>query len=80
MSTYLCTVSYFSLDQLYQVFRTTAVQDKIALLLRHYRQFLTVLEHDWKLLNEDYGNAEQRKNEAVNTIYENLKRIVGNPG
>jgi len=62
MSTYLCTLSYFSLDQLYQIFKMTAINEKVALLIRYYKQFLTVLEHDWKLLNEDYGNADQRKN------------------
>lgn len=37
MTGYLCTLSYFSQDQLYQVFRETSVPEKTALLLKYYR-------------------------------------------
>jgi hypothetical protein len=44
MSGYLCTLSYFSQDQLYQVFKEVAIQDKITLLLRYYRDYFKVLD------------------------------------
>lgn len=50
MSGYLCTLSYFSQDQLYQVFRLASIQDKIALLLRYYRDYFKVLNENWNKL------------------------------
>jgi hypothetical protein len=50
MSGYLCTLSYFSQDQLFQVFRETSVPEKTALLLRYYREYFKVLDESWSVL------------------------------
>lgn len=80
MSGYLCTLSYFSQDQLYQVFRLASIQDKISLLLRYYRDYYKVLSENWNKLTGLEGDEKNRKKEAVFTVYENMKRIVGNTG
>lgn len=80
MSGYLASLSYFSQDQIYQVFRMTNTQEKISLLLRYYRVYIKVLEESWNRLNNPNGDEEDRKKEALYTVYENMKRIVGNPG
>lgn len=48
----------------------TAINDKIALLLRYYRDYFKVLEENWAALS---GNTKEddkaRRKEAVSTIY-----------
>lgn len=76
---YLCTLSYFSQDQLYQVFRETSVPEKTALLLKYYREYSRVLDENWAVLSTR-EESKVRQREALYTVYENMKRIVGNPG
>ena len=44
MTGYLCTLSFFSQDKLYTIFKTANLQDRIPLLLSCYREYLDVLE------------------------------------
>jgi len=40
---------------------------------------VAVLEAEWKGLSVQTNN-ESREKEAITTVYENMKRIIGNPG
>lgn len=79
MTGYLCTLSYFSQDRLYTIFKTASLQERIPLLLNCYREYLDVLEEKWKGLSSQAA-PETRHKEAVFTVYEQMKRLVGNPG
>lgn len=50
MTGYLCTLSYFSKDQLYQIFKLTDLHEKIILLIRYYSNFIRVLNENWNNL------------------------------
>ena len=77
---YLTTNSYFSQDTLYRLFSTTAIEEKIKLLLRCYQEYHSVLEEEWKQMSHSQANMEERQKEAVETVYDTMKRMVGNPG
>ena len=79
MTGYLCTLSFFSIDRLYTIFKTANLQERIPLLLACYKEYLEVLEENWKGLSSQAG-PEQREKDAVFTIYEQMKKLVGNPG
>lgn len=79
MTGYLCTLSFFSQDRLYTIFKTANLQERIPLLLSCYREYLDMLEERWKELSSQAA-PESRHKEAVFTIYEQMKRLVGNPG
>jgi hypothetical protein len=55
MTGYLCTLSYFSQDRLYTIFKTAALQERIPMLLRCYREYHSVLEEQWKGLSSQGG-------------------------
>lgn len=79
MTGYLCTLSFFSQDKLYTVFKTAPLAERIPLLLSCYKEYLEVLEEKWKNLSTQAA-PETRQKEAVYTVYEEMKRLVGNPG
>ena len=79
MTGYLCTLSFFSQDRLYTIFKTAPLVERIPLLLSCYREYLEVLEEKWKGFSSQAA-PEARQKEAVYTVYEEMKRLVGNPG
>ena len=76
---YLCTLSYFSADKIYSIFKLTVLQDRLPILVKYYREYVNILETEWKGLSVQTTN-ETREKEAILTVYENMKRIIGNPG
>lgn len=76
---YLCTLSYFSADKIYNIFKLTMLQDRLPILVKYYRDYVNILETEWKGLSVQ-TTTETREKEAILTVYENMKRIIGNPG
>ena len=80
LSGYLNHSSYFSEETLYRIFQTTAAEEKVKLLLSCYTQYHAVLEEEWKQMAQSQVSMEYRQKEAVETVYETMKKMVGNPG
>jgi ATP-dependent Lon protease len=76
---YLCTLSYFSQDKIYSIFKIAVLQERLPLLVKCYREYVGLLESEWKGLTVR-TSPEMREKEAISTVYENMKRIIGNPG